>query len=280
MLKQRVVTALLLGALFLAGLFGLSPGVFSLIVAVVVVYAGWEWSNLAGFTQIACRWIYTLIVAGLLAVATWLLGLSFQSPPDVTVAQSFVLTGCLWWLVALFLVATYPSSSGLWGSRWTRSIMGLLVLMPAWVAIVFLVHQPAGSWLVLLAVLIIVLADVGAYFSGRRFGRHKLALSVSPGKTWEGFLGGLSANLLLALILGLFFQQSVPGWLGLLLVVVVSSVASVLGDLVESMVKRHRGVKDSGGILPGHGGVLDRIDSVCAALPVFSMLYLMTQLDF
>ena len=275
-----MITALLLGALFLSGLFLLSPHVFAISVGLVVVYAAWEWSDMAGLPGWFWRAVYTLLMLVALIVVAGLTGFSIQTGLNTAVVKSFLLTGCLWWLIAFFLVRGYPGNELLWGSCWVRSIMGALVLLPTWVAVVALIHLPNGSWLLLMAILIVVFADVGAYFSGRKFGRHKLAPGVSPGKTWEGFVGGLMANVGLAAVLGILLPLSVRDGAWLLVVIVVTSCASVLGDLLESMVKRHRGIKDSGNILPGHGGVLDRVDSVTAALPVFSLFLLVTGLSF
>ena len=144
--------------------------------------------------------------------------------------------------------------------------------MPAWLAMVILIHANQGEWLIMIVVLIVAFADIGAYFSGRAFGKHKLATNVSPKKTWEGLVGGVVANLIfVAVLLVTLNVDHGPMLLGLVMITVL---ASVLGDLLESMVKRHRGIKDSGNILPGHGGILDRLDSLTAALPVFTLVYL------
>jgi len=128
--------------------------------------------------------------------------------------------------------------------------------------------------LIFFVVLIVALADIGAYFSGRKFGKHKLASNVSPKKTWEGLFGGVATNILLVVVLGVFLKLDSDQWLILLGLVMITVLASVLGDLLESMIKRHRGIKDSGNILPGHGGILDRLDSLTAALPVFTLVFI------
>ena len=149
--------------------------------------------------------------------------------------------------------------------------MGVLVLIPTWVALVYVRQQTNGAWLVLLLMLIVALADSGGYFAGRRFGKHKLAQAVSPGKTWEGFAGGLLANCVLALILSQILNTNL---LLMLVLIIPTSLVSVLGDLLESMVKRHAGAKDSGSILPGHGGILDRVDGITAGAPIFALALL------
>lgn len=153
--------------------------------------------------------------------------------------------------------------------------MGLFVLLPAWSALSWLVTIDSGRWLVFIVILTVVSADIGAFFAGRAFGRHKLAAQVSPGKTLEGCVGGLLLALVvisLTIFLSPFSHQLGWQWL---LIALATVATSILGDLLESMVKRHRGVKDSGTILPGHGGILDRIDSLTAALPTFALLYLL-----
>ncbi len=272
MLKQRVVTAIAIAAVFFSALFFSSPYSFSLMTAVVVVYAAWEWSNLAGFSHRLVRLIYALGLALLLIASGYMLGLSESSSLDLAAGKTLMAWLAPWWAIALLWVQGYPSSALLWGSRWVRGLMGYLVLMPAWLAMVILIHAHQGEWLIMIVVLIAAFADIGAYFSGRAFGKHKLATNVSPKKTWEGLVGGVVANLIFVALL--LLALNVDQWPMLLGLVMITVLASVLGDLLESMVKRHRGIKDSGNILPGHGGILDRLDSLTAALPVFTLVYL------
>ncbi len=272
MLKQRVVTAIVIAAVFFSALFFSSPYSFSLMTAVVVVYAAWEWSNLAGFSHRLVRLIYALGLALLLIASGYMLGLSESSSLDLAAGKTLMAWLAPWWAIALLWVQGYPSSALLWGSRWVRGLMGNLVLMPAWLAMVILIHAHQGEWLIMIVVLIVAFADIGAYFSGRAFGKHKLATNVSPKKTWEGLVGGVVANLIFVALL--LLALNVDQWPMLLGLVMITVLASVLGDLLESMVKRHRGIKDSGNILPGHGGILDRLDSLTAALPLFTLVYL------
>lgn len=268
MLKQRIVTASVLVVVFLGALIYLPAPLFSSFVATIVLIGGWEWSNLAGFHR---RWQRALYVA-LCAVVMGLASRYLNAVADQTLAfRHLLLVGCAWWALALLWVQSYPQSAILWQSRWLRALMGVLVLVPAWIALSYLHLQEDGRWLVLLVVAVVAFADIGGYIAGRRWGRRKLAPKVSPGKTWEGFAGGVAANLLLALALGLFWQGGLLFWLAIIL---PTSLVSVLGDLLESMLKRHRGVKDSSALLPGHGGVLDRVDSLTAAAPVFALALL------
>jgi len=185
-----------------------------------------------------------------------------------------MLLASILWAIIFLWVQGYPSSAIIWAAKPVLAVLGLLLLVATWLSIVLIIHQPQGQWLLLLAVAIVSLADIGGYVAGNLFGKHKLAPVVSPGKTWEGFFGGLSFQLILIAALMLFMPVGVS-LTALLLLIIPVSLYSVLGDLFESMLKRHQGVKDSSQILPGHGGILDRIDGLMAALPLFILLYLL-----
>jgi phosphatidate cytidylyltransferase len=253
MLRQRVLTALALGAIALLAVFLLPHGAMMAVLALLVIAGAWEWSAFPGFTHYSARLGYVALIA--LGVAgTWALG---NVGADLSV---LLYTAVMWWLVALAWIVIFPGAV----SGASAGVAGLFVLIPAWLALVRL-HEQAPA-LMLFLLLLVVAADVGAYFAGRQFGRNKLAPRVSPGKTWEGVLGGLAGAAIVAVIGVRFFTVPVVPFVGLSLVAVL---ASVVGDLTESLFKRHAGVKDSGSLLPGHGGVLDRVDSVTAAAPVF-----------
>ncbi|MES2825796.1 MAG: phosphatidate cytidylyltransferase [Pseudomonadota bacterium] len=272
MLKQRVITALVLTALLLTILFGMSAIYFSWFMAAVFLIGAWEWAYLSSFGKFWQRALYTVVVALLLLGIGSLTGLHSGELSSVLVKQLLIIA-CVWWSLALLFVQGYPSSAILWGHPLVRLLIGVLVLVPTWLALIYVHSQPQGVWLVLLVIAIVAAADIGGYFAGRRFGKHKLAPAVSPGKTVEGFLGGLLSNILLASVVAYFSASNL--WI-LLAIVVPASLCSVLGDLVESMVKRQAGAKDSGTILPGHGGILDRIDSITAAAPVFALALLIS----
>ena len=271
MLKQRVITGFFLAVGFLSALFALPASGFIVLMGVVLAYAAWEWSHLAGLVSSAGRSSYVLFVVALGASLALYLG--FETSSLLTENfRSLLLLACVWWAIALLWVQSYPSSSLLWARHWACLLMGLLVLLPMWLALAGLMTLDNGPRLVLSVVLLVALADIGGYFVGRAIGRTKLAPKVSPGKTWEGLLGGQLAIVAVVLGTGLTMDVEIER-LGLwLLLAMVTGLASVLGDLLESMLKRQRGVKDSGTILPGHGGVLDRIDGLTAALPVFTLL--------
>ena len=265
-LRQRVLTAVVLGLGALGAIFWLPTPAFGVVTAGVVLAGGWEWSRLAGWTDAAHRWVFLLVLAAVLGAAALLVhrgGLALV-----------LFAGALWWLAALGLVLRYErSGTGLPASAGLRALAGLLTLVPAWLALVALHGQGARgpAWVFFLAALV-WLADIGAYFAGRRWGRRRLAVRVSPAKSWEGVVGGTLAALAWTLTAALVAGLPPARWPALLLVAAGTVAASVLGDLTESLFKREAGVKDSGDLLPGHGGVLDRIDSLTAAAPVFLLL--------
>ncbi len=271
MLRQRVVTAVIMAALFLAAVATLDLIALAILFGVVAAAAVWEWSSLAGWSKVWQRGVYTALFLVLLCVLWLICGLG-QSP-DREVLQPWLGVACLFWSIAMLLVESYPGSSWLWRNTATRSLMGWLILAATWLATLFLLTLPGGTVLMIILVIAVAAADIGAYFSGRRWGRHKLAPSVSPGKTWEGLWGGLAGVMLLTSVIIAVLPRHLSHlpMETLLLIGLAVAGASVLGDLTVSMVKRSSGVKDSGALLPGHGGLLDRIDSLCAAAPVFAL---------
>lgn len=270
MLKQRVITGIILAVCFISALFALPSIGFTLVMGGVVAYASWEWSRLAGLKAIVPRFLYVLAVVCLGAVLAVYLG--FDSASLLTENFRFLLVlACTWWALALLWVQGYPSSAILWGRCWASLLMGFLVLLPMWLALGGIMALRSGSLLLLSVILLVALADIGAYFVGRTMGCTKLAVEVSPGKTWEGLLGGQLSIIIAVTIAALIMDVGAVKLGYWLLVALATGLASVLGDLLESMVKRQAGVKDSGTILPGHGGILDRIDGWTAALPVYAL---------
>lgn len=260
MLKHRLITAIILIPLFLLALFKLPPGGFSLLITAVVLYAAWEWSRLSGITYPLRRLIFPLIVFLLLPLVL-----------DIPIAV-ILFIGLVWWLLAAILVIAYPRFSAYWGKSISlRLIMGLFVLIPCWRALNFIRQSEHGIATLLFLFALIWGADSGAYFAGKKWGKHKLLPEVSPGKTWQGLIGALFVTVVLTLGVLYYFAVPLSIWWAAMLLSITTVLFSVLGDLFESMLKRQVDLKDSGSLLPGHGGVLDRIDSLTAAAPVFAL---------
>jgi phosphatidate cytidylyltransferase len=270
-LKQRVITALIMAGLFLAVIVYLPLPGLALVFGVLISLGAWEWSSLAGWQKPATRAAYVLLIMAALVILYRYCGMGDQ--PLREKVQPLLGLACLWWSFALLWVKGYPASAVLWRSLFMRSAMGLLILVSGWMSAVYLLSFPQGGLLMVVLVIVVASADIGAYFTGKRFGRHKLAVLVSPSKTWEGFWGGVAACTLLAVLLWYFLPGRAAhiGLASVVVVVVMTGLVSVVGDLTVSMVKRESGVKDTGSLLPGHGGVLDRLDSLCAAAPVFAL---------
>lgn len=272
MLRQRIITALIMAGAFLAALVFLTVPWLAGLLAVLIGLGAWEWSRLAGWQSLVSRSLYVLLVLAACAGLEYHCRLS-GAPTRVEV-QPFLGTACLWWSIALLWVKGYPGSAILWRNVVMRSLMGVMILVPAWLASVYLLSFPRGALLLVALVAVTAVADIGAYFSGRAFGKHKLAVHVSPAKTWEGFWGGVAACAALAVLVWACLPADQTAHISLLAVAAVTittGLASVVGDLTVSMVKRESGFKDSGNLLPGHGGILDRLDSLCAAAPVFAL---------
>ncbi|MCC5856287.1 MAG: phosphatidate cytidylyltransferase [Idiomarina sp.] len=283
MLKQRVLTAAVLIPLALGVIFYLPLEWFAYATLVVLVLAAWEWSPLMGVHRQVGRMIYAVVVAAIIGCLIYLVpaGEIWQASALNPILFWTVLAGGLWWLLAIILVVNFPKSRCLWAkSRLFVAVFGLLVLVPAWAALMSLrsLHIDTqfyfGAWAVFFTFVLVWAADVGAYFAGKRFGKAKLMPEVSPGKTREGFIGGLLLAVLIMIGVAAYIPVPQDKLIGYFLVGIVTVVVSVFGDLNESMFKRCAGVKDSGTILPGHGGILDRIDSLTSALPVFTLGYL------
>lgn len=267
MLKTRIITALVLAFIAIGGVFFLPPVGFAIFTAALIALGAWEWAGMAGLTTQFARVGYSAVVV-LVLVALYTL-----------TAQGVLWLALLWWFIGFALVARYPKGSAHWGSVPARAVMGLLVLVPAWVGLNYLrsgefkfALTDNNLLLILYAFALVWVADIGAYFSGRKFGKSKLAPRVSPGKSWAGVWGGLASVAIFALVVSQIFEAGAGQSVALIIISVVTAAVSVLGDLFESMLKRFRGIKDSSRLLPGHGGIMDRIDSLTAAIPIFTLL--------
>jgi phosphatidate cytidylyltransferase len=254
-LGKRVLTAVVLGAALLAIVLWLPEWVTVLVLTAMLLLGAWEWSAFLRLSSPAGRLTYVALVALLLALA-W----RGSAAPD---GRELILAfAVLWWLAALAWIAFAPRRV----SAWSAGAAGVLALVPSWLALVRLrLAPPHGAEWVLFALVLVWVADIGAFFFGRRFGRVRLAPAVSPRKTWEGVIGAAALCTLVAIAGSAWFHVSLAAFLPLCLATVGFSI---IGDLTESLLKRFAGMKDSGTMFPGHGGVMDRIDSLTGAAPV------------
>jgi len=253
-LSSRVLTAMLLLAVFVPAVLWAPAWLWAILMAGVVGMAAFEWARLSHFPPLSARIYATLLALGALA-------LPYGLTADWPVFQTglIVLAIAFWLLIApLWLLVRWQAEQ-----PFVRAMVGVVVLLPTWAALLYLHARGPG---VLFGVMAIVwIADTAAYFSGRQFGRHKLAPAISPGKTWEGVAGAVVALALYAAALSAVIGMPLPA---LFLLLAALLYVSVLGDLFESWIKRVSGMKDSGHMLPGHGGVLDRIDALTSTLPI------------
>lgn len=287
MLWQRITTALIMLPLALFAIFFLPLESFSKVVAVIVLIGFWEWTGFIGNISFFSRVVYVLVSAALmwfvfknsLPIDYW----NGWIPPE-SISELFLLRdaafislilSALWWVFAFILVIIFPKiSENFISNFFIMALIGWLLLIPTWVALTGLrsigmaLDFSRGSGLLLFALCLVWAADTGAFVSGKMFGKHKLAPHVSPKKTWEGVLGGVIFATLISFIAVKTLSIPEDKFIGLAILAAVIVSFSVIGDLTESIFKRLSGLKDSGKILPGHGGILDRIDGLTAALPL------------
>jgi phosphatidate cytidylyltransferase len=254
-LRTRILTAAVLVAALVAVVLWLPPWAIIGVLTLVALAGAWEWSQFLRTPAAPLRLAYVAVIAALMLLA-W----RASAAPD---GRALLLAAAVvWWVVALLWVIFAPRRA----STWSAALAGILALVPAWLALVRLRHDvPHGAQWLLFVLVLVWVADIGAFFFGRRFGRLRLAPDVSPGKTWEGVLGGAALSALVAVAGSAWFEVPVAEFVPLCLAGVGFSI---VGDLTESLLKRFAGIKDSGRLFPGHGGVMDRIDSVTGAAPV------------
>jgi len=255
MLRQRIITAIIALIVLGVALFVVPPFVARIVIAAMFLAGAWEWGGFLFQHGRVGRSIYVVVVGVFI-------GVLFSQAHNQELLELVFIVALAWWFGALIWMFYYPTPI----AKPLKWIAGVLVLVPAWAALDRVYVESRD--LLLLILLIVWVADIGAYFVGKGFGRVKLAPQISPGKSWEGVLGGLTAVLLLATVSGRYFDVDLAVMIPFCLAV---SMLSVVGDLTVSMFKREAGVKDSGSLFPGHGGVLDRIDSVTAGAPLFAL---------
>ncbi|OLQ92395.1 CDP-diglyceride synthetase [Vibrio ponticus] len=277
-MKQRIITALILAPLVILAIFKLSLPLFIALIAGVTLIGFWEWTQFVETNNRIVALLPSLVVTGL---SFALIPFDAYSLNHLSVSHYAVLSaGFIWWLFSSALAITYPKSASLWqGSKLLRHLFGILTMLPFLWSIVMLRAEGVltdpyhGAKLVLYVCFIVWAADSGAYFAGKSLGKRKMAPHVSPNKTVEGLIGGLITSLLVGWGTAEWFDIEFSSVAAFIAITLITVVISVLGDLVESMFKRVSGIKDSSNIIPGHGGVLDRVDSLTAAFPVFALLY-------
>ena len=260
-LKQRVITGVILIVGVLLGVTFLPNSILSIVALVAFIsIGGWEWSRMVDFDESMPRGLFVL---ALLAVTT--VAIVWEDTRWV-----FMALGVIAWAIALVLLATYEQGMTLYKeNKWLLRVSSFFVLIPAWCALVTLhAHRPG---LVLYLIFLVAVVDSGAYFTGKALGKNKLAPELSPGKTREGMAGGVAGGFIWSLLGAYVLDISSGDWFYFILLSLLVAVLSVAGDLFESLIKREAGQKDSGDILPGHGGILDRVDGLLATLPLFAL---------
>lgn len=264
MLLQRVLTAIPLGALVIWVILAQPPSIFIYLLLVVSLIAAYEWAQLGGLKHVFQRLVFSALVSGFSWIMLQYLNLY---------VYWFVMLSAVWWLGSyVFLRTVLPLNKGISFSMLKLSAAFLVI--PAAVVAMYVLHSQdrGGEWL-LYGLALVWVADIGAYFSGKTFGKTKLAPAISPGKTMQGLWGAMIATAIYTGLVAVYFGLDTNKIVILLVLSQLLTLVSVSGDLYESYLKRECGLKDSGKILPGHGGMLDRIDSVLAAMPVFLIGY-------
>ena len=264
MLKQRVMTAIALVVVLLGVMLGLPPMATVWLVTVLVLIGAWEWAAFTGRNTPGVRAAYTAFIAGALLVSLYL----YASQPQFV--RVVMIVAMAWWFAAFLWISLAPTRV----QPVSAAMAGVFALVPCWLALVHVTFATQSTRWVLFTLALVWAADTGAFFAGRWLGRVPLAPRVSPKKTWEGVFGGIVTSALVAWVAATYLF-AVDLWPFVLTCVAVAAI-SIVGDLTESMLKRAVGLKDSGSVFPGHGGMLDRIDSVTAAAPtlVFSLIAL------
>ncbi len=265
--RTRIIAAAVMAPVAVVAVLFLPTPYLAALVAGLLMIGLWEWTSLAGVHDTLARMGYLVANALLMAALVWGAGRGHQ----LFTLKLVSLVGAAWWLFAMIWLAKFDfAAADTAPHRAVKLLAGSLAAIPAWAALCWLhAAQPYGPGWALFAVAIVWAADSGAYFVGVRFGKRKLAPRISPGKSWEGLVGGIATTMLLAVAVLPLFKLPWSALPALLLLTIVTAVFSVVGDLFESLLKRHAGAKDSSHLIPGHGGLLDRLDSLLAALPVF-----------
>lgn len=267
MFLTRFISTIILAPLVIWGILAISVPTFEIITAVIMLLVAWEWAGLIPIRSTYNKIIYLLLLLGFFGIIQFI-----QEP-------LYILgVGVIWWLISIFLLVRYEKYESKENRRLLHAFYGLLAIAPCWVALNTLRAETAGSQMIILFLLMLWSTDIGAYLVGSRMGRTRIAPKLSPKKSLEGAAGGLVLMLLVA-IAGIFWLHIPQNqWISYFLASLALFIFSIIGDLFESLLKRKQGVKDSGKLIPGHGGILDRLDSMLAAAPVFTFAILLSRL--
>lgn len=284
-LRQRVLTAIVLMAALIGFSTLLPPFYFAVFIGIVLMLAAWEWCGFIGLDTAVSKLPYLSTIAVMIAALFYALGVTpLAVSIDNVRAAAILFLGLVFWLLAFLILRSYPENTSAWNDRSRIALMGLCALLPTWVGFVQLKYLLPQGYLVLALIVMVAAVDIGAFFVGTAFGHTKLAPRLSPNKSWEGVWGGLLTCFILGVILTWAFHHyisplSLLQMTSLICLSLTVTFFGVTGDLVESMLKRNCDVKDSGTILPGHGGLLDRVDGLMAVTPVFVLIVLFTLTD-
>lgn len=269
MLKQRILTALILIPIVVLAIFKLPASAFTLVSVLFFMAAGWEWAALAGLSSRSAKICYCLSIPLFVFLISLLSLLRYPF-----LGAGLTSGAALGWLIAFFLLVYYQKTEkNLLTSSALLSLIGIVILVTAVLCLNSLRYIPPAPYMLLFLFALIWGADIAAYFTGRMLGRHKLAPRISPNKTWEGVIGALVWAVICGGGYGFIWHADKMNMLYFIILAMVTVNISIIGDLFESLLKRAKGIKDSGSIFPGHGGILDRIDSLLAALPVFTIIH-------
>jgi phosphatidate cytidylyltransferase len=267
MFWTRFISTIVLAPLVIWGILAISLPTFEIVTAIVMMLVAWEWAGLIPIRSNYNKIIYLLLMLGFFGFIQFI-----QEPLYI------LSVGVLWWLVAIFLLVRYEKYESKKNRRLLHTLYGLLAIAPCWVALNTLRAEAHGPQMILLFLLMLWSTDIGAYLVGSRIGRTRIAPKLSPKKSFEGAAGGLVLMLLVAIGGIVWLHIPVAQWVSYFLTAVALFVFSIIGDLFESLLKRKQGVKDSGKLIPGHGGIFDRLDSMLAAAPIYTFAILIGQL--
>jgi len=263
MLKQRVLTAIPLAALVIWGILTQPENIIFYSLLVVMLISGWEWAQLSGLKNTALRAVYAVLIASGAYLSQLVIA---DNPQWITAILSLTV---LFWFIAIYHMFSKGPQAANQSLSVVKLLIGVLALIPPVLALILI--RSEGVWWLFYCLSIVWVADIGAYFSGKKFGKNKLAPRLSPGKTKEGMYGAVFATIVYSFLAAFFFELQFIEIFMLLIIAALATFLSVAGDLFVSLLKREKALKDTGHILPGHGGILDRIDSVLSAAPFLAL---------